>query len=337
MDPAGVSNSARADQARKAAQDQAQSATTPNTEQPPSAPDNQKNVRVVYPNVQSFDTQSPPASQSEASAAQASTAPGPAQPSQQKSQPAMSSSPATTADNAPATQPSTTPAPQPTPPAQSTQTVQQNTQPSAPTSKGIVALNAQQQTQVGQAIAQRRITPLTNVNFSIAIGTPVPRSVRLRALPSDLVAFVPDYRGYSYFVVEQQIMIVEPASHEIVAIVPYTISPAPAPSAVAKTPAPTNSRPVSLNTDQPEVQKKHVKERKANKPAREAKKPAHERSKIVEEQVPREVTVESEPRREASPRRRDRFIREDDDVMLIDPDDEDRVVEPRRPFFSGWR
>lgn len=294
MDPAGVSNSARADQSRIAAQEQAQkSAATPNPAQPPSAQDNQKNVRVVYPNVQSFDTQAQPAGQTEPSIPQPSVTP---------------------------------PAPQPT------QTAQPSTQPTVQSSKGIVALNAQQQTQVGQAIAQRNIVPLTNVNFSIAIGTQVPRSVQLRALPSDLVSFVPDYRGYSYFVVEEQIMIVEPASHEIVAIVPYTgAGPAPAPSSVAKAPAPTNSRPVSLNTEQREVLKKHVKERRAAEPARK-------RSQTAEERAPRSVTVETETetRREASRPRRNRFIREDDDVMLIDPD-EDRAVELPRPFFGGWR
>jgi hypothetical protein len=299
MDPAGVSTSAKADQARLAAQEQPQ-----------------KNVRVVYPNVQSFDPQPQP------SEAQQSAQPSPTA--------TTSSPPAASADNTPSAQPSTISA-QPSPPPQSTPTVQPSASP-APASKGIVALNAQQQTQAGQALAQRNIAPLTNVNFSIAIGTQVPRSVQLRALPSDLVALVPNYRGYSYFVVEEQIMIVEPASHEIVAIVPYTggANVTPAPTTVAKTPAPTNSRPVSLNTEQREVSKKPVKERKANKPTRE-------RSKPVEEQVRREVVVESEPRRESSPKRRDRFVREDDDVMLIDPDDEDRVVEPRKPFFSGWR
>jgi hypothetical protein len=298
MDPAGVSTSASADQAR-IAQDQAQ-----------------KSVRVVYPNVQSSDTQSQPA-ESQQNAQPSLTPPPP-----------LPATPAAASDNARPASPPTTP-PQPG----------QTTQPAVQSSKGIVALNAQQQTQVGQAIAQRNVTPLTNVNFSIAIGTQVPRSVQLRALPSDLVTFVPDYRGYSYFVVEEQIMIVEPASHEIVAIVPYA-GAAPAPSSVAKV-APMNSRPVSLNTEQREVPKKNGKERRANKPTHERSKtveePTRERSKTVDQQAPREVTVESEPRREASPRRRDRFIREDDDVMVIDPDDEDRVVEPRRPFFSGWR
>ena len=318
MDPAGVSTSARADQSRIAAQEQAQkSAITPNPGQPPSAQDNQKNVRVVYPNVQSFDTQAQPAGRTESSTPQPSVTPSPTPPP----------APVAVSDNAqPAAQPSATAAPHPT------QTAQPTTPANAPASKGIVVLNAQQQTQVGQAIAQRNITPLTNVTFSIAIGTQVPRSVQLRALSSDLVTFVPDYRGYSYFVVEEQIMIVEPASHEIVAIVPYTgAGPAPAPSQVATTPAPMNSRPVRLNTEQREVQKKHVKERKATKPTRE-------RSKPVEEQIPRQVVVESEPRREASPKRRDRYIREDDDVMVIDPDDEeDRFDAPPKPFFSGWR
>jgi hypothetical protein len=63
---------------------------------------------------------------------------------------------------------------------------------------------------------------VSNVNFSIAVGTKVPTPVQLRALPADLATFVPQYRGYSYFVVEEQIVIVDPGAHGIVAIMPYT-------------------------------------------------------------------------------------------------------------------
>jgi len=312
MDPAGDSTSARADQSRAAAQDPAQKSAAALA---PSGPDHpaQKNVRVVYPNVQSFDT-TQSAGQGQPSTSQPSVTP--------------SRAPVTVAvsDQAQPAAPSTTPAPPLNAPAVTVST-------SGPAAKGIVALNAQQQTQVGQTISQRKITPLTNVNFSIAIGTKVPRSVQLRALPSDLVSVVPDYRGYSYFVVEEQIMIVEPASHEIVAIVPYTgAGPAPAPSTVADTPAPTNSRAVSLNTEQRDVLKKQVKERRTSERARKRSPTA-----TADGRAPRPVTVETEIRPEAAPVRRNRFIREDDDVMLIDPEEGRLVIEQPRPFFSGWR
>ena len=103
-------------------------------------------------------------------------------------------------------QPQRAPAAQPQQSAQGSQNANQNPQQRA----AITTLNTQQQSQIGRTIAQQNVRPLTNVNFSISIGTRVPRSVQLRALPADLVTVVPQYRGYSYFVVEQQMVIVEP-------------------------------------------------------------------------------------------------------------------------------
>jgi hypothetical protein len=67
-----------------------------------------------------------------------------------------------------------------------------------------------------------RVTPLRNVNFSVRVGTVVPASVRLVPLPSEIVEIVPQYRGYGFVVVEDEIVIVQPRTHEIVAVLPYS-------------------------------------------------------------------------------------------------------------------
>jgi hypothetical protein len=54
------------------------------------------------------------------------------------------------------------------------------------------------------------------VDFSISIGTSVPRHVRLRQIPIEIVEFAPRYRGYEYFVAEDEFVIVEPGSNRIV-------------------------------------------------------------------------------------------------------------------------
>jgi hypothetical protein len=87
--------------------------------------------------------------------------------------------------------------------------------------KASVNLSDQQRTQISAAISSQRVQPLTNVNFSISVGTTIPRSVRLHTLPSNIVAIVPQYRGYSYIVVREEIIIVEPRTYRIVAVLPY--------------------------------------------------------------------------------------------------------------------
>jgi hypothetical protein len=82
-----------------------------------------------------------------------------------------------------------------------------------------VSINRDQETKISAAIRTTNVRPLTNVNFSISVGTVIPASVELHTLPADVVAVVPQYRGYRYFVVRDEIVIVEPSSKKIVTII----------------------------------------------------------------------------------------------------------------------
>jgi hypothetical protein len=59
---------------------------------------------------------------------------------------------------------------------------------------------------------------VTNVNFDIRIGTVVPRTVRVAPVPVTLVEIEPRWRGYMYFVYSDEIIIVEPRTLKIVAV-----------------------------------------------------------------------------------------------------------------------
>ncbi|XUJ35341.1 DUF1236 domain-containing protein [Bradyrhizobium japonicum] len=54
-----------------------------------------------------------------------------------------------------------------------------------------VNINDQQRTRIGASISHLNVQPLTNVNFSLSVGTVVPRDVRLQPLPADVVEIVP--------------------------------------------------------------------------------------------------------------------------------------------------
>ena len=60
---------------------------------------------------------------------------------------------------------------------------------------------------------------VTNINFSINVGTVVPRTVRVVAVPATLVEIHPAWRGYMYFVHGDDIIIVEPGTLRIVAVI----------------------------------------------------------------------------------------------------------------------
>jgi hypothetical protein len=83
-----------------------------------------------------------------------------------------------------------------------------------------VQIAEEKRTNIHQTILkERNVNRVTNVNFSINIGTRVPRSVRLEVLPATVITIVPEYRSYRYFVVDDQICIVEPATYEIVEVI----------------------------------------------------------------------------------------------------------------------
>jgi len=86
--------------------------------------------------------------------------------------------------------------------------------------RAAVNLSTEQKTKVRTVIREKvKAQPLTNVNFSISVGTRVPREVRYYPLPAEIVEIHPAWRGYYFVLVNDQIVIIEPSSFEIVAII----------------------------------------------------------------------------------------------------------------------
>jgi hypothetical protein len=87
-----------------------------------------------------------------------------------------------------------------------------------------VKISKDQETQISQRLASRDVHRIdrSRVNFNIAVGTAVPASVRFVPLPSTIVAIVPQYRGYHYVVVEDEIVIIEPRTRRIVHVMPFS-------------------------------------------------------------------------------------------------------------------
>ncbi len=78
-------------------------------------------------------------------------------------------------------------------------------------------ITTQQRTEIRQTIVKSKNAPrVNNVNFNISVGTVVPRSVRVAVLPPRVVTIYPQWRGYRYFIVGDEIIIVEPNTLRIV-------------------------------------------------------------------------------------------------------------------------
>jgi hypothetical protein len=233
--------------------------TTPSTTTPSAAPSTsttsqsapaagttaQSPAPATNPNT--TQTQTPPASgttstqSSPPAPAAAQTTPSTQQPASNQAQtPASTTQPGTAQSPAPATQPSTAQTPAPATQPSTAQTPAPATRPSTaqtPSSNTNVSAQVniapQQQTRITQSIARLNVQPLTNVNFSISVGGVVPRNLRLQTLPPDIVTVVPQFRNHRFVVVRDEIVIIEPSSYRIVAVLPRSggsTAAAPAPA-----------------------------------------------------------------------------------------------------------
>jgi len=79
-------------------------------------------------------------------------------------------------------------------------------------------LTIEQKTRVRETVLQGSNAPrANNVNFQVRVGTTVPTSVRVIEIAPVLVEFHPEWRGYFYFIVNDEIIVVD-RNHRIVAV-----------------------------------------------------------------------------------------------------------------------
>jgi len=83
-----------------------------------------------------------------------------------------------------------------------------------------VQITEQQRTQIHERISRESLHRVDRANFSISVGTVVPRTVVLYELPPVVVEIVPEYSGYEYVVVGNELLIIDPVSLQIVAVLP---------------------------------------------------------------------------------------------------------------------
>ena len=78
----------------------------------------------------------------------------------------------------------------------------------------------QQRTTVRESLTKTRIEK-TRIKMAANVGTAIPRSVRLRPLPVAIFVVAPEYRGYSYIVLDDEtICIVDERTYLIVDVIP---------------------------------------------------------------------------------------------------------------------
>jgi hypothetical protein len=93
--------------------------------------------------------------------------------------------------------------------------------PGATTGQGAAAgsakISTEQRAKITTIFKQHKVEP-AHLNVSISVGTRVPDSVHFYPLPVEVIVVYPEWRGYDYILVGDQILVIDPRSHEIVAV-----------------------------------------------------------------------------------------------------------------------
>lgn len=298
------------------AQSPSSTTTTPST-QPTQTPSTSSPATQKSPDT--TNTQSPATSTSSGTStgsphAQTTAPSSPSGPS--ASQPAQAQTnnpaPATGQAQAPASGTANTAAQPSTPTSNTAQTPSTSNTAQSPSTNvnASVNINDQQRTRVTESISRLNVQPISNVNFSLTVGTAVPRDIRLQTVPADVAEIVPQYRGYSFFMVRDEIVIVEPSTYQIVTVLPR--------SGGSTAAAPARSK-VSFTDKDRDVVRRHVKTRTT-----ERQTTGSSAKTVIRrgERLPENVEVEEFPDvvyREAPSLREYRYIQRENRTYLVDP------------------
>lgn len=81
------------------------------------------------------------------------------------------------------------------------------------------ALSSEQHAKIRDTLRIEKSERLAKVPFSTKVGEAVPGTVHLYALPVSIMEYAPQYRGYEYILVGDEILIVDPRTMRIVAVI----------------------------------------------------------------------------------------------------------------------
>jgi hypothetical protein len=80
------------------------------------------------------------------------------------------------------------------------------------------ALSTEQHAKIRDTLRVEKSERLTSVPFSTKVGEAIPGTVHLYVLPVSIMEYAPQYRGYEYILVGDEILIVDPRTLRIVAV-----------------------------------------------------------------------------------------------------------------------
>ena len=83
---------------------------------------------------------------------------------------------------------------------------------------GFASLSTAQRIMIDRIIRQQKVEP-AKLNVSLWVGAKVPPSVPLNPLPVEVTGIYPGWSGYDYVMVGEKVLVIDPGTYEIIAII----------------------------------------------------------------------------------------------------------------------
>jgi hypothetical protein len=81
------------------------------------------------------------------------------------------------------------------------------------------SLTTEQRSKISASLKQQEAPRAKKANFNTDIGTVLPGDIRRAPLPATVIDIYPVWRGYEYVMVDDEILIIDPATSRIVAVI----------------------------------------------------------------------------------------------------------------------
>jgi len=82
---------------------------------------------------------------------------------------------------------------------------------------GSAKLSTEQRTKITTIIRKQKVQP-THLSISVHVGARVPDTVHFYPLPTEVVEIYPEWRGFDYILVGDEIIVISPRTHMIIAV-----------------------------------------------------------------------------------------------------------------------
>ena len=80
-------------------------------------------------------------------------------------------------------------------------------------------ITSEQRTQIRQKFTSVNVPTVSNVNFSVSVGTTIPETVTLVDVPPTIIEIVPEWRRYKVIKIGNRIIIVDPGPRRIIQVI----------------------------------------------------------------------------------------------------------------------